>query len=123
MTGNAVDHLLREDVLPVVWLGLPEWLQPCIRWIWKMFRTLVMWMLALTLPDDIKNGYRAKALLWGERLAILYGSKAHSPSTHTTIKHVPKFLPIGKHFTQGEEKLHELQRELARPTMCGVGKN
>ena len=36
MTGDAVDHLLQEDILPIMWLGLPEWLQPFIRWIWKM---------------------------------------------------------------------------------------
>ena len=66
LTGDAVDHLLHKDVMPIVWIGLPEWLQPFIRWIWIGFRKLVMWMLALTLPDDIKNGYQAKALLWGK---------------------------------------------------------
>ena len=121
LTGDAADHLLKEEAIKVLWIWLPEWLQPYIKWIWIVLRKLLMWISALWLPDNIMKGFHTKALLWGERLVLIWGTKAHSPTTHNLIEHICCMLPCGMYSVQGLEYLHQLQREIVKYTMCGGG--
>ena len=80
-----------------------------------------MWISALWLPDNIMKGFRTKALLWGEWLVLIWGTKAHSPTTHNLIEHICCMLPCGMYLVQGLEYLHQLQCEIVKYTMCGGG--